>query len=364
MSLAPNFIDVQVNLPAVGVAPQNFNVGLIIGDSAVISAGTRVETFASLNDMIDAGFSASDPEYLAAALYFAAPSQPNLVAIGRKDTAETSLEAITACRLASSVWYAAYDATAVDADQAGISAYVETQTAPFSQYFMQSSTTAIKAGTGGNLFETLKGSGYSRSHGMFSSSPHAVASIMGYAMGQTSNLAGSVYTLKFKNLVGATPETLTESQVTAIENNYGNVFVNRTVNMYEQGRNFSGQFFDEVIGLDMLSNDISVNVTNLLYGSNSVPQTEGGVAQLRTVISQACETAVTRGFIAPGQWSGPPVLTLKTGDYLPSGYLVLSDSIDDQSTSDRTNRIAPGIYVPVKLAGSMHSVILQVNVNR
>ena len=70
------------------------------------------------------------------------------------------------------------------------------------------------------------------------------------------------------------------------------------------------------------------------------------------------------GFIAPGQWNGSACLTLKTGDYLQQGYVVLSEAIDDQDQADRDARKAPPIYVCTKLAGAIESVIIQVNVNR
>lgn len=363
-NLAPNFVNVTVNLPAVGVVPQSFNTGLIIGSSNVISTGTRVAQYSSLADVLAAGFATNSAEYLAASLYFSSPSQPNQLCVGRKGSGETSLAALTACRVANSLWYAAYDTTAADSDQAAIAAYVEALTAPFTQYFCQSSTSAVKAGTGGNIFETLKNSSYKRTHGLFSSNANAVASIMGYAMGQTSNLANSRYTLKFKTMPGVTPESLTETQVTNIENNNGNIYIARSSNMYEQGKNFSGQFFDEVIGLDMLSNAIQVAISNFLLSVPSAPLTEGGVAQLRNVVSQACEQSVTRGFLAAGEWGGSPILSLATGDTLPSGYLVLSDAVNGLSQSDRNNRISPNLYACVKLANSIHSVVLKINVNR
>jgi hypothetical protein len=365
-NLSPNFIDLNVSLPGLGVATQTFNVGLIIGTSTIISGATRTVEYSSLAAMLTAGFSTGSPEYLAAVKYFGASSQPNRVVIGRKDAtaSETSLVAITACRASNSTWYAAYDTSAADSDQAGIAAYIEALT-PSCQYFCQTSTSAVKAGTGGNIFETLKTGAYSRTQGMFSTVAHAMAGVLGYVAGKTSNLAGSYYDLMFKNMVGVAAESLTEAQVTAIEGNYGNVLVNRGAAMYEKGQQFSGQFFDEVLGLDMLANEIQVNATNLFLTSNVVPQTEKGMAQLRTVIGKACKKAVERGFLAEGRtWDGPPVLTLNTGDLLDAGYLILSDPINGQSSADRAARVAPPIYVCINLAGSVHSLVIAINVNR
>jgi len=362
--LAPNFVNVSVNLPAIGVTAQSFNVGLIVGQSTVISPTTRVAVYSSLAEMATAGFSLSSPEYLAATLYFGQTPKPTKLCVGRRDTGETPVQALQACRNASGQWYMAYDSTATDSDQAAVAAYVETLTSPFSQYILNSNTAAIRNGTAGNLFLALEALGYRRTSGIFSSTPHAAASVMGYAMGQTSNFANSNYTLKFKQLPGVTPEDLTESQVANIENASGNVYVNRGAAMYEQGQTFSGQFFDEVIGLDMIANSMAINAINALLRAPSLPQTEGGMAILRGVIGQACEAAVTRGFLAPGLWTGQPILSLNTGDPMAAGYVIMSDAISDQSDTDRATRVAPPIYACVKEAGAIHSTTIALNVNR
>ena len=51
-------------------------------------------------------------------------------------------------------------------------------------------------------------------------------------------------------------------------------------------------------------------------------------------------------------------------DYLPDGYLALADSLETQSAADRAARKAPNIYLPIKLAGAIQSVVVSINVNR
>lgn len=103
---------------------------------------------------------------------------------------------------------------------------------------------------------------------------------------------------------------------------------------------------------------------DLLAQSRKVPQTAAGVASIINVINQACDKHVSTGFIAPGQWNGSQCLELQTGDYLDAGYLVQAESIDSQPQADRDKRIAPPIYVCVKLAGAIEFVVIEVNINR
>src|SRR5689334_981220 len=103
-------VTVNYSLTGTTTVRRGFNLGLIIGTSTVVTANQRVALYNSLADMVTAGFSTSSPEYLAAQQYFAAPSNPSQVAIGRQDlsASETCLAALQACRAANTDWYIAY----------------------------------------------------------------------------------------------------------------------------------------------------------------------------------------------------------------------------------------------------------------
>jgi len=361
-------VNVTVNLPAIGGQRLGFDIGLIIGPSAVQNPTTeRVVLYTSLAEMAQAGFAVNSPEYLAATKYFAATSNPDTVAIGVQNTGETALQAITACRLASSDWYAAMIIDADDDDHEAVAAYVEALgTEQPTMYLFQTSDTDVLNAASGNIFETLAAQGYRRTFGQYSTQAYAIAGTIGYPMGQVSNLANSYFTLMFKEFTGVTPENITSAQVENIKESNGNVYLERGGGRLgvESATMFSGAYFDEILFLDKLVDDINVNVGDLLYQSPRIPQTENGMAQLRTVIAAACDKSVSIGLIQPGTWTGASLLSLNTGDYLPAGYLIQSDSIAGQDVNDRNARIAPPIYVAVKLGGAIQSVLITVNVNR
>ena len=48
----------------------------------------------------------------------------------------------------------------------------------------------------------------------------------------------------------------------------------------------------------------------------------------------------------------------------PGGYLIQSEAMAEQSQTERDARNAPPIYVSLKLAGAIHHVTIQVDVNR
>lgn len=364
-----DIVNVVVSLSPVAAVRSGFNLGLIIGDSDVIPKADRVRTYTSTDAMIDDGFDLTDPEVIAAQLYFNANgrSKPTRVAIGVWDStgAETALEAVQACRAANSDWYGFTVLDALKADIQDVAAYTESAK-PASAYFYTTADADVLAGTAGNIMETLKGLKYRRTLGQYSKTNYAVASILGYAMGANTGLINSAYTLAYKSEVGVATEDLTDSQVTDIKGVNGNVYINRgaTYDVFEQGVMADGTPFDEIINLDMLSNNIQLAVMDLLTGYPKIPQTEDGVSLLINAINRPCSNARNIGFIAPGVWNAPSILDLSTGDMLSAGYLIMAESVASQSQADREARKAPPIYVCIKLAGAIEHVVINVQVNR
>ena len=164
--------------------------------------------------------------------------------------------------------------------------------------------------------------------------------------------------VKIKNPTTPAP-TLT------IEKYNGNCYVTRAKAQYERGTCANGTWFDEMINLDKLVNDIQLNVYDLLYSLPKEHQTEAGHNDIAGVISQACEQARKIGFIGENlKWRRSSILALSKGDILPTGYLIQWDDVNEQSDADRDARKSQPFYVCINLAGAIHSVVIQVNVSR
>lgn len=368
MSTLPldDIVKIIVSASQTPTARKGFNIGLIVGNSTVISASDRTKVYTGTTEMIADGFESDDPECKAADLYFKQDPHPSKVVIGRWDTSgsETITQALTACRAKNSDWYAYTVTGAAKATVLLAAAWAETAK-PVVSYFYTTADADVKAGTTGNVLSTLKGLLYKRTLGMYSATADAISAIMGYAMGANTRLTNSAYTLANKPLIGVPVDDLTETEVETIRSNNGNVYVNvgNTYNVFLDGKRANGSFFDELINTDMLVNDIQMSIMDLLTTLPKIAQTTPGVTQLVSAIETSCETSVNTGFLAPGKWTNASFKSVSKGDMLVKGYLVLADSIDDQSASDRANRIAPSIYVLCKLAGAIHSVMIQIQVN-
>ncbi len=372
-------VNVQVNLSARSAARKGFNVALILGSSTVISTAERVRVYTSLTSMVQDGFTDDTEEYKAAQLYFAASSSPTKLAVGVKGSGETFLKAAQACREKNGEWYVLIPLDAEDGDILQLADWVESITPDTILAYTTGDTSNLSSEHKGDaseqtdgIFKRLKAKNYRRSFGQYSGTAHAVAATMGYAMGQNRGTNNSAFTLAYKTLPGVVTDDLTEAQVqyvcgdseTAGVN--GNVYVNRadSYDILQEGCMADGTYFDEVLNLDMLKNEITLGVMDLLTARPKIPGTDSGVGMIINVINVACDKFVNTGFIAPGVWKGGPVLSMVDGTMLPNGYVVLAESVDDQSQADRDARKAPPIYVCIKTAGAIHYVTIAVNVNR
>lgn len=385
LTLKP-IINISASLAARAAARKGFNTALILGTSEVIPQSERVRVYYTADDLISDGFQDDSAEYKAAKLYFSATETPTKLYVGTKYSTDTDmLTAARACRSANSEWYVLIPLGASEADVLTLAAWAESaQPVTILAYTTgesvnlslheHASGTDADADTEG-IFKKLKAKGYRRSFGQYCNqpdTPDAVAATMGYAMGANTGTINSAYTLAYKHLPGVTPDDLTENQVSYIvgtstaEGTNGNVYVNRqdSYNVLQQGRMADGTSFDEVVYLDMLKDHITLNVMDLLYQSPKIPQTNAGVTAIMGVINSACDEFVNIGFIAPGQWNGDGILSLKKGDMLAKGYLVQAEAVEAQSQADRDARKSPPIYVSIKLAGAIEWVTIQVNVNR
>lgn len=370
-----DIVNIVVNLSPRSAIRKGFNLGLFIGSSPVIDPNDRVKIYNSLDAMYEDGFKPEMPEYKAASKYFQQTKKPTRVAIGRhvKSEVETALDAVRACRNKNTDWYLMSFCGATKDEILQISEYIETAV-PSSTYAYTTNEQDVFKGEADSVFGMLKSLSRRRTFGQYSETEDAVAAIIGYAMGANVKTARSAYTLMHKTETGVKPDSLDDTQVNALQRVNGNYYVSRgyddEYSMFETGVMADGCYFDEILNLDMLVNDMQLAVVDLFKSRSKVPQTEAGMNDIKLALKPSLETMRSIGFIAPGKWEGAPIwltadyCALDTGEMLTDGYLILSEPVDNQSQANRDARIAPPIYTPIKCAGAIHTVLVQIDVNR
>lgn len=376
-------VNIIVNLSARSAVRKAFNLALIVGETDVIEQAERIKIYSGINEMLEDGFKLEDRLYKAAALIFGQAKKPQRVAVGcigqvteevdgvPKERKETSAETFLACREANGEWYVGiYCADITQEQHLACAEYFEA-VKPNSLYAYTTDDAKTLTDADGNIFAAMKAKNYRRSIGQFSTQhKDAICAIIGWAMGAMTGTANSAYTIAYKTEVGVMTENATgvfaSQAVEKIKANNGNVYINRGshYDIFEEGTMLDGTWFDEMIFLDKYQNDMQLAIMDLLHQNNKIAQTESGMTQIIDAVRRICEDMNRIGFIESGVWNALDLLALKKGDTLPSGYLIQSEPIDEQLQADRDARKSPPIYASLKLAGAIHHVTVQVDVNR
>ena len=369
-------VDVIVEVSPASAPREEFNQMLIVGNSKLISpdelvipTSERIRQYTDTDSMLSDGFVDTDPEYLAAQIYFGQTPAPQIVWIGCCDTynSETIVESVEACRAANADWYQVnVDClTPADSDLKSVAAYIESATPSSLLAYTTSSSDVLTPSITTDIMGYLKALSYERSIGQYSTTLYAIAAIMGYANGQNTGLANSAYTLFAKQEKSVIVESLTYNQKQIIEGKNGNVYVNYAnyYNWFEPGKMANGYFYDQVVNRDMLVNNLQLSVADLLNQNPKIPQTEAGATMIHNALSQACQLAVSIGYLAAGTYTGIPFLNLNTGDAMPNGYVIQSEPVSQQSSADRALRKSVPFYITIKESGAVQSCTILVNVN-
>jgi hypothetical protein len=284
---------------------------------------------------------------------------------------ESALQAVQACRIASPFWYLFTVLNSSDADNTAISEWAQTAS-PVCQNFFVTTAPAVLVGTAGNIFDTLMKGNYNRYIGTYITTQTGTApnntyfacALMGVAAGRNTGLSGSYFILPFKNVVGMTVESLTPSQYSNITNKNGNAYISyaNTYNSLSPGITGSGQYFDQILGIDMLVSDLQYDMTNTLYQYPAVPQTDEGQSILLHSANGSCGKSVNRGFLSSGVWQGQTILNLQSGMSIP-GYLNQSPSYASLGAKPANRQAAP-IYCAVILSEAVQSVLIAIYVQQ
>lgn len=97
-------IRVTISLVRAALTASGFGIPLILGSSQRIAA--RHQSFASLSEMLDAGYLAADPEYVAAQALLSQTKRPRTFVVGRRLAAVAQVVTVEVTTLANSTAYA------------------------------------------------------------------------------------------------------------------------------------------------------------------------------------------------------------------------------------------------------------------
>lgn len=292
----------------------------------------------------------------------------NITAVG-----ETLLEAVTACRAASGLWYG----LAVNAPTLTDNLYIAEWADPqwqSTRYYAYSGDAAIPAGTPSNLalqLQTLNlrviGQYATTQSGLYPNNVYAAVAAMGVEMGLQTGLANSFFTLAHKTLAGIAPEPLTQTQYQNIVSSGFNVYGNfQAYQLEEPGFMSNGAPSYLWLYLAILVAELQNTEMAVLQGNPAVAQTNAAQQLLIQAANEACGVLSAIGFLATAAWEGAPVsipgVSMQVGQAVPSGYQNQSQPYSQQSLANRDAGQAMPIYSFVTTAGVVQSLMIAVYV--
>ncbi|HEX5035133.1 MAG TPA: DUF3383 family protein [bacterium] len=146
-------------------------------------------------------------------------------------------------------------------------------------------------------------------------------------------------TYKFKNLIGITADNLTPSERSAALAKNCNLYSTiGSQDVTEEGVVASGEYIDVIEGNDWVETTMQNEIFRLLATQPKVPYTDGGVAQIESVIRSVLRQAVSRNIYASFE-----IFVPKVADILPN---------------DKANRFLPDITWTATLTGAVHRLVV------
>lgn len=289
---------------------------------------------------------------------------------------ETPAACAAALASASSIWYGLTFATTnsiTTAQYLAVAALIEAEevTRMFGQTTQD--TGALSSLVTNDYASLLKAGGYKQSWAHYSSStPYAAASMFGRMFSVDFTAQNSTIELMYKQMPGVVAENLSDAQANALQSKNCNVYASydNDTSIIQYGTCASGDFIDEIWGLDWFQNAVQTAVYNLFYTSTTkIPQTDAGQNQQLNAIAAVCGNqpggAVWNGLAGPGTWNSATVFgSLQMGQYLPLGYYIFAPSVETQPEADRAARKAPPVQIALKLAGAFQEADVLVTVNQ
>lgn len=120
-----------------------------------------------------------------------------------------------------------------------------------------------------------------------------------------------------------------------------------------------GMYIDQILNQIWFVNTIQRNVFNVLATTRTkIAQTDANLEIITKTIRQACNQAVTNGYLAPGTWNSSDTFGNYEDFYRnieEFGYYIYHQPVAEQSQTDRQARKAPVYQIAGKEAGAVHS---------
>ena len=357
-------VHVNVSPTASPASTGAFETGLILFRKTGATEAERLRTYTASRDLLEDGFASTDAAYQAAVKYFSATPSPARLQVSCFPPAQTPAEAFEAVLDKSADFYGVFLCEATDEENYALAAKLQEVDGPH-LLFCSVTGTVAEATAAEGLPARLKTMNTRRALSFYAHTATDAAAVMGTAMGLAAARSDAAFALCYKGVNAVEPAALTESQVIALKGVNANVFVTRgfTRSLLENGAVASGLRFDEVYYVDRIASELQAAALELLAdGLGKLPQTDETSAAFQNVFAAVLARYTAMDVLATSAWRGQATGVLNPGDTVENGYLLWADSYDSQSDADRAAHKAMPIHAALCFAGSVESLVIDVDV--
>lgn len=350
---------VKVTITAATTPPSkdSYSIILIVGENSTITNRFKLyatDDLASLaaeltNDV-------DDPEYLAASAIASQSPRPTYFAIGRVDGDDDNFNiALTAIALENPNFYGVICASRTQADQEDVVDWV------------QANRRAAIFATAGNLSETtidildeaegtddsslaayLKDNSINRAMCIYHKdalTDYVDAGLLAVAVVQRPG----VYTLCHKTVLGSSVDSITPTQAMNVHSKYASTYEEiGERNIIFDSKVGTGTYFDLIIWLDWLETQIKKNEYGLLVSTLKLSYTDGGIAQIESILDKTLKLEQAVGAITPFSQDDNKIQI--------GGYNITVPKLKDIPQVDISNRVLKNVKFKAWYNNSIHTM--------
>lgn len=327
-------LDVKVNITATRpINKAGFGIPLILEGKTTQAVAYKECT--SLAEVITAGFATTTAVYKAASLIFMQDNAPEKVAVCA--TTGTVTDFLTADNLAKN--WRQLIVTSLETEGESTIAQIITaiEATDDKMFFVGLDTTDETSLTVTNINRTV----------LFyvdgtTEAPNPEAALVGATAGR------AVGSFTYKNLIltGILPQTLTDSEITAIHNKGGITFVTKSGdNVTSEGKTAGGEYIDIIDAKDYIITQLVYQTQKMLNSTPKIPYDNNGIAMLETVAANVLKDAYDNGIVAANEDGS-------------AGYSIDYAMREDTTVADRADRKYLGGKFSFVLAGAIHTVVI------
>jgi len=229
-----------------------------------------------------------------------------------------------------------------DHTDAGIQAVATVIQAVDKLYGFSRSEAGILTSATTDIFSVLKALTYDHSFGLYSANADTQFPECAWIGSQAQAVPGS-NTWSFKNLVGVTADTISDTQTTYAKNKYVATYETiGGISATTRSQTCGAEYIDVMVGVSWTRSRMQEGIWFVLVNSAKVPYIQSGISQIETQVRKVIAEGIRNGLYAS----------------TPAPVIIVPDAATVDANL-RATRTLDAIEFEVRLAGAIEKVIVR-----